>query len=112
MARPRRMISVGRLIGTHVLDSAGRRLGRVIDIRMTALPSAEVVALIIGPWALPARLGVDGAIVRQLTRGRRLHLVPWAVVDRVEGESVHLEAGGERRIHEVDAEDLVRAENG
>ena len=90
------------LIGLPVLGRGGRRLGRVLDVRLVqdgplrgAYAALRVDALVVGRHTVAAHLGydrakVDGpwlvdAVVRAMTRGNGL--LPWQEAE-VEGGAV------------------------
>ncbi|MGZ4677884.1 MAG: hypothetical protein ACXVJ7_09135 [Acidimicrobiia bacterium] len=98
-------------LGCQVVDAAGRPLGRVLDARLVpdGPPrgafgrSLRLHDLIIGRGSLGARLGLDRDrvhgpwLLKILFARRRLHRIPWEVIDRVEVEhrTIRLTVTGE-----------------
>jgi hypothetical protein len=88
------------LLGLPVLGGGGRRLGKVLDVRlvqdgplMGAYAAMRVEALVVGRHGIAAHLGYDrarvnapwlvNAVVAALTRGNGL--LPWDEVELVGG---------------------------
>jgi sporulation protein YlmC with PRC-barrel domain len=87
-----------RLLDEQILDSEGRRCGRVDDIELRGSPP-RISALLVGqalyPRRLPGRLRV---LARRLAGperwGSQALRIPWEEVDRVEA-AVHLRGKAE-----------------
>lgn len=95
---------LSELLGAHVVDRNGRRVGRVRDVGLT--PRRErggdlelrVAGLLIGPGGLAERLGYAYGPVRGpwllrtllVRRARRLKSAPWSAVSRIGHRRVEL----------------------
>lgn len=87
-----------RLLDEQILDSEGRRCGRVDDIELKGTPP-RVTALLVGeglyPRRLPSRLA---PLARRLAGperwGANTLRIPWEEVDRIEA-AVHLRGKAE-----------------
>jgi sporulation protein YlmC with PRC-barrel domain len=87
-----------RLLDEQILDSEGRRCGRVDDIELGEDPP-RITALLVGKGLYPRRLP---RILRGLARrlagperwGANALRIPWAEVDRV-ADAVHLRGKAE-----------------
>ena len=82
-----------RLLDEQILDSEGRRCGRVDDVELRGDPP-RVTALLIGEGLYPRRLpGALGRLARRLAGperwGANAMRVPWEEVDEL-GAAVHL----------------------
>jgi sporulation protein YlmC with PRC-barrel domain len=85
-----------RLLDSELIDSKGRRCGRVDDVEITGEPGApaEVVAILSGPGAFAARVP---RLLRPLSSrlfGDEVVRVPWDAVDDI-AEVVRLKRAGE-----------------
>jgi sporulation protein YlmC with PRC-barrel domain len=89
---------VHRLLDEQILDSEGRRCGRVDDIELGEDPP-RITALLVGKGLYPRRLP---RILRGLARrlagperwGANVLRIPWVEVDRV-ADAVHLRGKAE-----------------
>jgi sporulation protein YlmC with PRC-barrel domain len=93
-----RMYLAHRLLDEQILDSEGRRCGRVDDIELSGSPP-RVTALLVGEGLYPRRLpGRLGDLARRANGPERWGSdavrVPWEEVDRVD-EAVHLRGKAE-----------------
>jgi len=87
-----------RLLDEQILDSEGRRCGRVDDIELKGTPP-RVTALLVGEGLYPRRLPRRLArLARRLTGperwGANTLRIPWQEVDRIEA-AVHLRGKAE-----------------
>jgi sporulation protein YlmC with PRC-barrel domain len=87
-----------RLLDEQILDSEGRRCGRVDDIELRGTPP-RVSALLVGealyPRRLPQRLrGLARRLAGPERWGSRALRIPWEEVDRI-GAAVHLRGKAE-----------------
>lgn len=97
---------LSEIIGAQARDSDGRRLGTVVDVRLTHNDGAapEVAALVISPRSSGSFLGYErnavdapALIARYLRwRHRGAFLVRWADVRRVGHRRVEIRAGYRR----------------
>lgn len=95
------------LLDHQLLDSDGRRCGKVDDLQLDGIGEGEprVTEILVGPGAWSGR-GVLARLAAKLARGRIVH-VPWAEVKAVESD-VHLRRpAGELRLGRGD--DRARA---
>jgi sporulation protein YlmC with PRC-barrel domain len=82
-----------RLLDEQILDSEGRRCGRVDDIELQGCP-LRITALLVGAGVYPRRLpGFLGRLLRRYEGperwGANALRIPWEAVDRVD-TAVHL----------------------
>ena len=87
-----------RLLDEQIVDSDGRRCGRVDDLELRGNPP-RVTALLVGEGLYPRRLpGALGRLARRLVGpeswGANAMRVPWEEVDEVD-TAVHLRRKGE-----------------
>jgi sporulation protein YlmC with PRC-barrel domain len=73
------------ILDHQLLDSEGRRCGKVDDLAIEGGPGeeAEVVAILCGPALWPGRAGLLGRIAARLGGGGRVR-IPWSEVAEVE----------------------------
>ena len=73
-----------RVVDRQLIDVEGRRCGNVDDLALEGGPgeALEVVAILSGPGAWPARAGLIGRLASWLGGGRRVR-IPWAEVELV-----------------------------
>jgi sporulation protein YlmC with PRC-barrel domain len=73
------------LLDHQLLDSEGRRCGKVDDIALEGAPGEglEVVAILSGPGVWRGRAGLIGRVAAWLGGGGRVR-IPWDDVDEVE----------------------------
>jgi sporulation protein YlmC with PRC-barrel domain len=73
-----------RILDHQLLDSAGRRCGKVDDLALEGGPGEplRVVAILSGPGISPQRAGLLGRIAGWLGGGGTIR-VPWEEVDQV-----------------------------
>jgi sporulation protein YlmC with PRC-barrel domain len=93
MSEDGQILIAHRLLDEQILDSEGRRCGRVDDIELKGSPP-RVSALLVGeglyPRRLPARLAKFARRLAGPERwGANALRVPWEEVDRIEA-AVHL----------------------
>jgi sporulation protein YlmC with PRC-barrel domain len=85
------------LLDSELIDSNGRRCGRVDDVEIAGEPGApaEIVAILSGPGAFSAR--VPRFLRRASSRlfGAEVVRVPWDAIDDI-AEVVRLKRAGER----------------
>ena len=86
-----------RLLDTELIDSDGRRCGRVDDLEIEGEPGspAQVTAILSGPGTFSARMP---RLLRPLSArllGEDLVRVPWDAVEDI-AEVVHLKRRGEK----------------
>jgi sporulation protein YlmC with PRC-barrel domain len=87
-----------RLLDEQILDSEGRRCGRVDDIELKGSPP-RVTALLVGEGLYPRRLPrLLAPLARRLAGperwGANTLRIPWSEVDRIEA-AVHLRGKAE-----------------
>lgn len=87
-----------RLLDQQILDSEGKRCGRVDDVELQGSPP-RVSALLVGeglyPRRLPRRLrGAAGRIAGPERWGANAMRVPWEEIDRIDA-AVHLRGKAE-----------------
>jgi sporulation protein YlmC with PRC-barrel domain len=87
-----------RLLDEQILDSEGRRCGRVDDIELRGTPP-RVTALLVGESLYPRRLpawlrGLARRLTGPETWGRSAMRVPWEEVDEVNA-AIHLRGKAE-----------------
>jgi len=79
-------VDLGLNVFDHqLLDSVGRRCGKVDDLALEGGPgeALEVVAILCGPGVWPGRAGVLGRIAAWLGGGGRVR-VPWSEVAEIQ----------------------------
>jgi sporulation protein YlmC with PRC-barrel domain len=93
MRREGEIFVAHRLLDEQILDSAGRRCGRVDDIELTGDPP-RISALLVGvglyPRRLPRRLhGLARRLAGPERWGANVLRIPWEEVDEIDA-AVHL----------------------
>jgi sporulation protein YlmC with PRC-barrel domain len=88
MSREDPLYIVHRLLDEQILDSEGKRCGRVDDIELRGNPP-RVTALLVGdgvyPRRLPGRLRrLARRLVGEETWGKNALRIPWEEVDRID----------------------------
>jgi sporulation protein YlmC with PRC-barrel domain len=83
-------IRLADLVGSHVVDADGARIGRVVDVVVDPNDDYALLALVVGGvrgWL--ERLDMTRAVAK---RGRleSATRVPWERVDRIDGGTIHL----------------------
>jgi sporulation protein YlmC with PRC-barrel domain len=79
-------LDVGLNVLDHqLIDSEGRRCGKVDDLALEGGPGDELVvaAILVGPDVWPGRSLWLGRLAAWIARGGR-HRIPWEEVDRVQ----------------------------
>ena len=83
-------IRLADLVGSHVVDAHGTRMGRVVDVVVDPDDGYALRALVVGGvlgWL--ERLDMSRAVAK---RGRleSTTRIPWERVDRIDGGTIHL----------------------
>jgi sporulation protein YlmC with PRC-barrel domain len=92
------ILVVHRLLDEQILDSEGKRCGRVDDVELQGSPP-RVTAILVGEGLYPRRLlkrlrGLARKLAGPETWGANAMRVPWEKVDRIEA-ALHLRGKAE-----------------
>jgi sporulation protein YlmC with PRC-barrel domain len=98
MSREGTIFVAHRLLDEQILDSEGRRCGRVDDIELRGSPP-RIAALLVGkglyPRRLPARLrGLARRLAGPERWGANVVRIPWEEIDEIDA-AVHLRRNAE-----------------
>ncbi len=79
-----RVMRLGDLVGTKVVDRDGRCYGRVTELAIRAASDPpEIDRLLIGAAALAIRVGVRGWLRRLIRRRFPAYVVPWSSIETI-----------------------------
>jgi sporulation protein YlmC with PRC-barrel domain len=88
-----RTVRVADLLGSKIVTADGRKVGHVVDIRVTRGPRYRVTALEFGAAGLLDRLHVLGALWTPGGGKSRPRAIPWEDIARYDGSTFTLKAG-------------------
>lgn len=90
MARPSRKMLIGDLISSKVVTADGKKVGRVVDVEVSAGPEYRVIGLDYGLHAWLYRVHVLRPLTRLLSGHEEPCTIPWDAVDRFENWTIWL----------------------
>ena len=94
MSPQARKVRVADLVGSRIVDSDGRIIGRVVDLAVTDGPPYRLTAILSGGWEWLDRLEVVRLFRYHLRGHPHAHRIPWEDVETFEGSTVRLKTKG------------------
>lgn len=95
MARAVSTVSLAEIVGGKVVTAEGKKVGHIVEIRVSPGPEYRVQSLLLGRYGWLDRFDLLRSARSHLPRNPDPHIIPWDAVDRLEPNKVVLKPGRE-----------------
>jgi sporulation protein YlmC with PRC-barrel domain len=89
-----RTVFLSEIVGSRVVDSEGRSIGKVTDLEVAPRRGYEIVGLVVGPSTFVSRITAGESIEHPVTRSleSRERFVDWSAVERFSEKEIVVKA--------------------